>query len=280
MGKLAYIRPADAAPTYADPDLPDKYKYLVGMFDAVGRDRIRLYSVPILLSGAMKYYFQGVAPGSYYIGDHYYAGTIRLFRTEERYWKNFAKRDEAAAREGLFVAADEEAFLFHDSARARFKKPFQLDGRGGDSVEIAAPSMTLWSIDAITVGAFPFIDAQDFRNGIYTWVSPDEYFPEWDYTVNAPGNFQKLYAEVSGRAVALELEEEEISAGATIVDAGGVTQTLASRAVKVYAAEPVYMEHWLLSTVSHTIDGTPYKVCAAIERRPGWERLHLATKVF
>ena len=280
MDKISYIAPAEVPDAYADRALPVRTRNIAGQFEMTSRARITLNAIPILLNGDVEFNFQGVPPGVYALGEQFIEpGVIHLFQTNFHAWnRDVVFRDEEEARAGLFIAADEEPYTFYTSERSRFKKPFQFDGRGGDSVEILPPSMTVWTVDSIAVGSFPFPAFNEYS----VWVYPDEYLPDWDYSLNPIQNFRKTNAEVSGHAVALEIETEELAARETMIDSA---RTFASRAVKFYAAEPVYAGFSLYAYITDGDVGSRYRIRAEIARnRTGgwgaWERLHLATKAF
>lgn len=258
-------------------------------FEQIAENKISLKCFPQLqephsAASYVTYRFKGVAPGSYALKDYssgmtYAPGLIHIF--PQKIAGNF-ERQAVELVEGLLNIEGEEveeSTRLDDLPSTSVVKPFQLDGRGGDSLVTKAVQMKVWTVDSVELGGFPLTDPGDYNAGARVWAYPGDYFDGWDYSLGADANFLNCVATVKGHEVELEQEADPYSG---IMESDGTqTRTLPSRCVKFYAKEPVYFTCWLRSTREK---GTPYRVAATIERRAGWvsdwERLCIAWKKF
>ena len=262
-------------------------------FEQAAENKISLRCYPQLQdphSGAsyVSYRFKGVEPGDYALKDYssgmtYAPGLIHVF--PQKIAGNF-ERPAVDLVEGLISIegeAVEESTRLDDLPTTSVVKPFQLDGRGGDTLLTTPVQMKIWTVDSVELGGFPLTDPGDYNAGTRVWAYPADYFEGWDYSQSQDANFLNYAASVKGHEVELE-QESELYSGVMESD-GAQTRTLPSRCVKFYAQEPVYFTYWLRSTREKGSSlGTPYRVAATIERRAGWvsdwERLCIAWKKF
>lgn len=262
-------------------------------FEQVDENKISLRCYPQLqdphaLWSKVTYRFKGAAPGEYALKDYssgmtYAPGLIHIF--PEKIAGSF-ERPAVELVEGLLNIEGEEleeSTRLDELPTTSVVKPFQLDGRGGDTLVTKPVQMKIWTVDSVELGGFPLTDPGDYNAGTRVWAYPGDYFDGWDYSLGADANFLNCVATIKGHEVELEQEPEPYS-GAMESD-GTQTRTLASRCVKFYAKEPLYLTCWLRSTREKGSSlGAPYRVAASIERRAGWvsdwERLCISWKKF
>lgn len=262
-------------------------------FEQTTENKISLKCFPQLqdphaLTSNVTYRFKGVTPGEYAIKDYssgmqYAPGLIHIF--PEKIAGNF-ERPAVDLVEGLLNIEGEEveeSTRLDELPTTSVVKPFQLDGRGGDSLLTIPVQMKIWTVDSVELGGFPLTDPGDYVAGTRVWAYPGDYFDVWDYSLSQDANFLNCVANVKGHEVELEQEAEQYSG--TMESDGTQTRTLASRCVKFYAKEPLYFTCWLRSTREKGSSlGSPYRVAATIVRRAGWvsdwARLCIAWKKF